>query len=103
MDAAINQLIDLDKQARKMVEDATAYLNDTLAGIESQVDQFKKNYVEEASHRIQLIQEEEQALADENCRQLAQQYGQLRERMDQRFASCREDWEDQLFRRCTGR
>lgn len=103
MDAAINQLIDLDKQARRMVEDATQYLNDTLDGIDSQVEQFKKNYVDEAQHRIQLIQEEEGQLADESCRELAQRYDRLREQMDQRFAQNRADWEDQLFRRCLGR
>ena len=103
MDAVINQLIDLDKQARKMVEDATVYLNDTLAGIDSQVDQFKKNYVEEAQHRIQLIQQEERDLADDSCRRLADRYRQLQDQMDQRFAAHRQEWEDELFRRCTGR
>ena len=103
MDAVINQLIDLDKQARKMVEEATRYLNDTLGAIPTDVNQFKKTYAEEAQHRIQLIQEDEDKLTQENQQALAQQFGELRDRMDQQYSQHHQEWEDALFARCLGR
>ena len=59
MDKILNRLVEADRKASALVEEAEEYLDSTVSNMDREVAEFKKGYEEKAIHRIGIIRDEE--------------------------------------------
>lgn len=102
MNETINRLIEIDKKARTIVEDAESYRDSVVANLDKDVAQFRREYIEKAEKRIGIVREEESKVsgkAMENAKaSLERKLGDLNKLWQERH----EQWEDELYNRCIG-
>ncbi len=103
MNEQINRLIELDKNARNMVEEADRYLNSTMNNLAKDIGELKDNYAQRARNRIQKVQEQEQAFSAKTTAEMKERYGRMEQQLEQYYQSHREELIQQIFDRCIGR
>lgn len=103
MDNAIGELIEMDKKARAMVDEANDYLSNTLNNMDRDVAEFRAGYKEKAMKRIGVIREQEGKLSEEALRDMAGRYDALMQNLEKSYENNHKQWEDELFYKVLGR
>lgn len=103
MKTVLNSLIDVDKQARKIVDDAKSYQETVSAEIEQEKKKYAEAYQSRAQARIEKVKKEEESKSSEEKDVLQQNYTSLIQKMDALYDEKHLQWEEQLFALCIGR
>ncbi len=103
MDMILGQLVDVDRKARAVVEEAEEYLETTMANMEREVEAYKESYTERAVHRIGIVRDQEGAVSQKATQDIAARYAQLMENLEQTYEERHVQWEEELFNKCIGR
>ncbi len=103
MEDIINRLIEVDKQARTMLEQAEAYRKQLDGSREKALEEYRANLLERAERRLQMVQEQEAKASEEAKQTSAQSYEALLVRLDETYRHNHVQWEETIFQRCIGR
>lgn len=103
MDATLNRLISIDKQARSMVEEAEQYKSEALNSLGPDIEKIKADYVAEAERRIQSILDTEGSISHEADDEMVTRYEGLTKMLEDTYAHKHDELVKQLFNRCIGR
>ena len=103
MDKILNRLVEADRKASALVEEAEEYLDSTISNMDREVEEFKKGYEEKAVHRIGIIRDEEGKASMESLADISKRYESLMTNMEQVYEKNHTQWEQELFNRCVGR
>ena len=102
MNEIIKNLIEIDKQARNMVEDAENYRADVLAKLDQEVAEFKEAYVQRAEQRIGLVREEETRVSGRAEMTAREQVNTMEEDLKKVYETNHTQWEESIYKRCIG-
>ena len=78
-DNILARLVELDRKACAMVEDAQETLEDTLANTERDMERFREEYTEKAIQRIGVVRDEEGRASQAELENISQRYHALME------------------------
>ncbi|MEG1942793.1 MAG: hypothetical protein RRY54_06840 [Angelakisella sp.] len=103
MNNILEQLVDTDKRARELVDNADEELELAVANIDREIDEFKKSYSERAKHRIGIVRDTESKASQEATGDISHRYEALMQNLETVYEDKHSGWEDELFARCVGR
>ena len=96
----LDRLVELDRKACAMVEDAQETLEDTLANTERDVERFREEYTQKAIQRIGVVRDEEGKASQAELDDIARRYHSLMEGLEKTYQDHHTQWEDEIFQRC---
>ena len=96
----LERLVELDRKACAMVEDAQEGLEDTLANTERDMERFREEYTQKAVQRIGVVRDEEGRASQAELMDIAQRYHSLMEGLEKTYQERHTQWEDEIFQRC---
>lgn len=97
------RLVELDKTASGLVEEAQAELDDTLSGIQEDTEAFRKTCVEESKQRVEAVRQEEERASREQLENISRRYRSLAEGLEETYRERHDQWEEEIFRHCVQR
>lgn len=99
-DSILTRLVELDRKACAMVEDAQEMLDDTLSHTERDMEQFRQTYTEKATQRIGIIRDQEGKASQAELESISQRYQSLMEGLEKTYRERHVQWEEEIFQRC---
>lgn len=102
MNTVVNQLLDVDKQARQILDEAQQYYDRTLADIETEKQRITAKYENKAKAHCEQAEAAEQGAIADSAKETAETYARLTAELDERFANTHVNLENELFARCIG-
>ncbi len=100
MDEIIKSLVDTDKEARQLVEEAESYLASTISGMDREVGAFKETYAKKAADRIGLIRQQESVESAAAVEDIGSRFAMLLNNLNTQYEKNHDQWEEELFNRC---
>ena len=100
MNEIFQNLIDADARARKLYEDAEAYLKNTHDTIDEQKAKFIEGYRARALERIAKVKEESGESYGETMKTIEEKYQALFDKLEGTYTENHAKWEEDLFARC---
>ena len=99
-DSILSRLVDLDRKACAMVEDAQEELDDTLSNTERDMERFRQTYTEKAVQRIGVVRDQEGKASQAELESIFQRYQSLMEGLEKTYQERHTQWEEEIFQRC---
>ena len=96
----IKQLIDMDKRARKMVENAEQEKRKAELDLVSQKTQVELEIMAKAQNRIQRMKSQSTNETVKETTSIEDEGKQMMQRLETVFNENHQKWEDDLFARC---
>ena len=102
MEDMIKRIVEMDRQARQMTEQAQNAKLNSAAAIEKKKQKLRDEYLAQARVLVEQNNEAEQKAADLDWERIQQRYSRRAQKLDEQFAANREQWVTQLFNRTIG-
>ncbi len=99
-DSILERLVELDRKACAMVEEAQEALEDTLANTERDMERFREEYTKKAVQRIGVVRDEEGKASQAELEDITRRYHSLMEGLEQTYQERHTQWEEEIFQRC---
>lgn len=99
MEDMIKRIIEMDRQARRMTEQAQSAKLNSAAAIEKKKQKLRDEYLAQARAQVEQNNEAEQDAANRDWDRIQQRYSRQAQKLDEQFAAHREEWVAQLFKR----
>lgn len=99
MEDMIKRIIEMDRQARQITEQAQSAKLNSAAAIEKKKQKLRDGYLAQARAQVEQNNEAEQDAADRDWDEIRQKYSLLTQKLDAQFAANREEWVERLFER----
>lgn len=99
-DNVLERLVELDRRACAMVEEAQEELEHTLANTERDMERFREEYTRKATQRIGIIRDEEGRASQAELEDISRRYQSLMEGLEKTYRERHVQWEDEIFQRC---
>lgn len=96
----LDRLVELDRKACAMVEDAQEALEDTLANTERDTERFREEYTQKAIHRIGIVRDQEGQASQAELEDISRRYQSLMEGLEKTYQEHHAQWEEEIFQRC---
>lgn len=96
----LDRLVELDRKACNMVENARETLEDTLANTERDVEHFREEYTRKAIQRIGVVRDEEGRASQAELEDISRRYHSLMEGLEKTYQEHHAQWEEEIFQRC---
>lgn len=103
MKSAVNQLLDVDKEARQMLEEAQQYYDRTLLEIQEEKKLLLETYTKKSQDHVNNLEEQLRQDIEGVVQTVEERTKTLLTAMESRFEEHRDAWEEELFRRVVGR
>lgn len=103
LNTMMNQLLDVDKEARQILDDAQQYYDRTLLDIQEEKKRLREHYNEKAAQHLGILTSTQTAEVDEAVNKLRDRTTVLLEAMNARYDQYRQQWVDELTEKCIGR
>lgn len=100
MESVVGKLLDVDKEARMILDDAQQYYDKTVEEIAEEKKRMKVDYEQRAKKHLDNILIAETAAAEDAAAKIREQYGQLTADIDGVYEQNHSKWEDELYKRC---
>lgn len=100
MDTMVNRLLDVDRQAKQILEEARQYHDKTLEELEQEKKRILGEYTEKANRHIEDARASDNTDADDAVGAIRQRYAALTEKLEALYAAEHAGWEYELLRRC---
>lgn len=97
MDSVINNLIEIDKKARLIVDEAEIKSQNLLNSIAVAQKEFEVKYDDKAQVRLNKVKEEESRKIKDSCRQIKDKYDVLMEKLEKNYYQNHKDIENKIF------
>lgn len=102
MNVFVDKLLDLEKQAGELVEQARQYRDQVRREIQTEKDRLLDQYTRRAETRIEVVREGEADGLEDYLQRLREKTDSLRSAMNQTYESRREDWIARICERSVG-
>ena len=102
MEDMIKRIVEMDRQARQITEQAQSAKLNSTAAIEKKKQKLRDEYFVQAQAQVEQNNEAEQAAAKKDWEKIQQQYSRRAQKLDEKFAANREKWVNELFERTIG-
>ena len=99
-DNILARLVELDRKACTMVDDAQEELDDTLSNTERDMERFRQTYTEKAVQRIGVVRDQEGKASQAELEDIARRYQSLMEGLEKTYQERHTQWEEEIFQRC---
>lgn len=99
MDNVLDNLIEIDKKARKSIEEAQSYYDNMSALITEECNKITQNYINKAKAHLDDVKRNEEAARDEAVEKIRKLYAGLTQELDAIYEKNHLEWEQQLFAR----
>lgn len=103
MSNAVNQLLDVDRQARLILDEAQHYHDETMKEIEQEKSRMQRDFQTRAKSHLDQVEQTESAAAREAAGNVQVKYTRLGVQLEAHFTAHHREWEDELFKICLGR
>lgn len=96
------RLLELDRQAQSLLEEAAADREQLKADAVRQQEAILREYETHAREHIETLRQAETSAAQEECAAIRSRYDLLAQELEQTYREQHKDWENELFLRCIG-
>lgn len=103
MESAVGKLLDVDKEARMILDEAQQYYDKTIEEIDGEKKRITEGYEQRAQKHLEDIRKSESAGAVEAAAEIRERYGRLTSAIDEAYELNHAKWEDELYNRCMER
>lgn len=103
MNASVNKLLDVDREARQTLDEAQQYYDQTLLEIQEEKAQMLLSYTQRAEKHLTLLKAELDSEVDETMKSVRERTAELLAQMDAHYEEHHQQWEDQMVQKCIGR
>ena len=103
MNTVVSKLLEVDRQARQLLDEARQYYDKTIEEIETEKEKLLADYAEKAALHIADVQGAESAQADDSAARIAQEAGAKIQALEEIWSQSHKQWEDTMFERCVRR
>ena len=97
MDDIINNLIQLDKKARDIVEEAQGKSQDIINSIKDEKKDFEVRYTAKTKKRLETIRKEESQILKDSCRVIKDRYEVMMEKLEKAYAQNHKYLKQEIF------
>ena len=98
-ETVLERILAADEQARRMAAQADEKKRAALAHVSEQSEQIRTQYLERADRRIEVMREQEEALATEKLRAEAEAHTKRLDALAEIEAEFTQEWAGELFAR----
>lgn len=102
MDTIVNKLLDVDRQARQMLDEAQQYYERTMREIEQEKQRMLDEFNQKAERHIRELEEEQAGEVAEAVAGIRTRTERLRGAMEAHYDREHAGWEDAVFRAVAG-
>lgn len=102
MEDMIKRIIEMDRQARRITEQAQSAKLNSTAAIEKKKQKLRQEYLAQARAQVEQNNLAEQNAAARDWEKIQEQYRRRAQQLDEKFAANREKWVEELFERTVG-
>jgi len=102
MENMIKRIVEMDRQARQITEQAQSAKLNSAAAIEKKKQKLRDEYLAQARAQVEQNNHAEQAAAVEDWEKIQQKYSRRAQQLDEKIAANREKWVNELFERTIG-
>lgn len=99
METVVDKLLEVDRKARRMIDDAQQYYEGTLKEIEVEKKRILQSYTDRAKAHLDDVKANEEAAKAEQLAEIQNQFGALSQKLTDRYNDKHEWWEDELVKR----
>ena len=99
MNITVNKLLDVDRKARQMLDEAQQYYNRTLSEIESEKAAMQREFSDKGRHHLEELRQEQQQELQQYADAAQQRAQRLLAAMEARYEQNHLQWEDELYHR----
>jgi len=103
LNTVVNKLLDVDKDARRIVDEAQQYYDQTMEEIETEKKKMHADFEKREKQRLEEMGRSEDAKVREDTGKIKQRYAALTEELNKTFEASHTKWEDELYEKCVGR
>ncbi|MBE6765886.1 MAG: hypothetical protein IJP10_03560 [Clostridia bacterium] len=101
MQNMIKRIVDMDKRARELTEQAKLRRAGSVEAAEKKKEEVRQNYINLARKRIEVIERSEMRDAQEDWEKIEARHAEIADRLDRTYAEKKDEWVDELVRRVT--
>lgn len=102
MQDIIKKIIEIDKKAQKMTEDALAEKNKAEKSIENDKKALREKYLTRARHRIDLTAQTEEKFLQESLQDISKKYENAGVKLQGIYNDQHEKWVSEIYTRVIG-
>lgn len=103
MNTVVGKLLDTDRQARQLLDDARQYYEKTIEEIGKEKEHLLQKYTEKAEKHLEDVRRDEASAADEAITAIKSDSGEKNRVMEEIFQKNHGAWENEIFARCVKR
>lgn len=98
----VNQIITAEHSAKALAEEGRQKQEQMESGVEREVARLREDYMQRARHRLELVEETEQAGAEEEIVKLDEVQQRAMKAVEAVYEKNRDAWVDKLFAMIVG-
>ena len=98
----VNQIVTAEHSAKALAEEGRQRQEQLRSGLEQEVADLREGYLKRARHRIELVEETEQAGAEEDIAKLDEKQRRAMANVEAVYEKNRDQWVDTLFSMIAG-
>jgi uncharacterized Zn finger protein len=102
MQDIIQKIIEIDRMAQKMTDDALVLKDETAASIDSDKKKLREQYVTRARHRITVTSETESSFLQEALADIEKRYSGIADKLSALYEEKHDSWANDLYKRVIG-
>lgn len=103
MNNVVDKLLDVDKEARKTLDEAQEYYDTTICETKAELEKLRQDYDQRLQHYIQETQDAFQADAEKRISEITEKKLLLIETMNREYEAHQQQWQDTILQRCIAR
>lgn len=100
MNTAVGKLLEVDRQARQILDEAKAYYEKTAEEIDRERERIRTQYTRRAETHIAELRVSEALAVDEAISKMDAEKAGIIAHMEEIYESSRREWEDAMFKAC---
>lgn len=103
MNTVVDKLLEVDKEARRMLDEAQQYYDNTLAELEDEKRRMWESYAAKAKLHLETLEAEQQQEVAEVVAEVRERTARLIRTMEDHYERNHRQWEDGLVAGVIGR
>lgn len=101
MQDMIKRIVDMDKRARELTEEARSRRAGSTEAVARKKEEVRKNYIDLAQKRIEAIERSEMRDAQEYWEEIEAKHAGIADRLDLAYEENKDEWVSELVERVT--
>ncbi len=101
MEKLVNEIIEVDKKAKALIDDALLQKEEILRNVDDEVSEVTKQRKQEFEKKSAVIIEQSEDEVMQDCKKINATFEQKKERINKEFEAKSEQWETDIFNKIT--